>query len=308
MTEALLFVGIGSLLLIGIATLGISSLALQNARRYVELAEKRMEYLREGQTRLLMILLEERQSLKEELDYEREQHLVAQRRAEQASRERLPLLRAQRRLAEATREREEGWEFRTHRDAERRIAQLERELRELRKAQYDSEFEQASPSLFPKEPFEEKESSASSPETKPTGESSQGEKPRLAVWHPHPDDDVSPGRASAEQTRTPGDASVEMFRRHYDKYLENYEGYVKLAERIYRMRDDAEKTPGSSAEREWEERLSRVKDGIERTTARLDILEQYNPELATDDRISRRASIARNQLELERSRWGHRRP
>jgi hypothetical protein len=300
MTEALLFVGIGSLLLIGIATLGISSLALQNARRYVELAEKRMEYLREGQTRLLMILLEERQSLKEELDYEREQ----------ASRERLPLLRAQRRLAEATRERRE-WEYRTHLDAERRIAQLERELRELRKAQHDHEFEQASPSLFPKEPFEDEGSPASSPEMKtpePTGESPQGEKPRLAVWHPHPDDDVSPGRASAEQTRTPGDASVEMFRRHYDKYLENYEGYVKLAERIYRMRDDAEKNPGSSAEREWEERLRRVKDGIERTTARLDILEQYNPELATDDRISRRASIARNQVELERSRWGHRRP
>jgi hypothetical protein len=48
--------------------------------------------------------------------------------------------------------------------------------------------------------------------------------------------------------------------------------------------------------------LRRVTDGIQRTTARLDILEEYNPELATDDRISRRAAIARNQRELEMQR------
>jgi hypothetical protein len=93
-----------------------------------------------------------------------------------------------------------------------------------------------------------------------------------------------------------------MFRRHYDKYLENYEGYVKLAERLYRMRDDAEMPPGSLAERQWEGRVRRVLDGIERTTARLDLLEEYNPELATDDRISRRASIAQSHSELEISR------
>jgi hypothetical protein len=126
------------------------------------------------------------------------------------------------------------------------------------------------------------------------------ESPPRAVWHPHPDDDVSPARAGE-----PGDAAVEMFRRHYDKYLENYEGYVKLAARLYRMRDDAEVPPGSAAEREWDGRLRRVTDGIQRTTARLDILEEYNPELATDDRISRRAAIARSQRELE-TRGRHR--
>jgi len=99
-----------------------------------------------------------------------------------------------------------------------------------------------------------------------------------------------------------GEAPVKMFRRHYDKYLENYEGYVKLAERLYRMRDNAEVPTDSLAERQWEERLRRVTDGIERTTARLDLLEEYNPELATDDRISRRASIARSHSDLERSR------
>jgi hypothetical protein len=42
-----------------------------------------------------------------------------------------------------------------------------------------------------------------------------------------------------------------MFRMHYDKYLDNYEGYVKLAARLFRMRDDAEVVSGSVAEREW---------------------------------------------------------
>ena len=148
----------------------------------------------------------------------------------------------------------------------------------------------------------------SSPETKasePADTSPEDKKPRLAVWHPHPDDDVSPGGTSAGQARPTSDSPVKMFRRHYDKYLENYEGYVKLAARLYRMRDDAEVPPSSVAEREWDDRLRRVTDGIQRTTARLDILEEYNPELATDDRISRRAAIARSQRELE-TRGRHR--
>ena len=122
------------------------------------------------------------------------------------------------------------------------------------------------------------------------------------MWHPHPDDDVSPGKAPAGQAAESSAAPVEMFRRHYDKYLENYEGYVKLAERIYEMRDNAESAHGPLAEREWEERLRRVNDGIKRTPARLDILEEYTPELATDYRISRRAGIARHHSELERAR------
>ena len=113
------------------------------------------------------------------------------------------------------------------------------------------------------------------------------------MWHPHPDD-VSPARVGG-----PGGVTVKMFRMHYDKYLDNYEGYVKLAARLVQMRDEAEVVAGSAAEREWDERLRRVTDGIQRTTARLDILEEYNPELATDDRISRRAAVARDQRELE---------
>jgi hypothetical protein len=49
----------------------------------------------------------------------------------------------------------------------------------------------------------------------------------------------------------------------------------------------------------------RVTDGIQRTTARLDILEEYNPELATDDRIPRRADITQSHRELGRKRREH---
>jgi hypothetical protein len=303
MTETLLFVGVGSLLIIAAGTLTVATLTLRNARRYVELAEERLEHLREGQAHLLIFLLEERQSLKEELEQEREQHLEAQRRAE-----RLPLLQVQSRLtrefgqepAPGARHEREGSELRTRRGVERRIGQLERELQVLRRVQGRREAGQEISSLLSEGSF------AGVPETRGLVEErrnpEEDNRPRLAVWHPHPDDDVSPGRASAGTARSPSDTPIEMFRRHYDKYLENYEGYVKLAERIYRMWDDAGVSPGSLAEREWEERLRRVNDGIERTTARLDILEQYNPELVTDDRISHRADIARSHSELEGSR------
>ena len=61
MTEALLLLSAGSLLTICVATLIIATLALRHAQRCVELVEERMEYLREEQARLLMLLREERQ-------------------------------------------------------------------------------------------------------------------------------------------------------------------------------------------------------------------------------------------------------
>jgi hypothetical protein len=286
MTEALILVSVGSLLTVGIAILTLGALTLRKAQRYVELAEERMEHLREEQARLLVFLLDERQSLKEELERERRPETHEER------------------------------ELRTRRVAERRIDDLRRELLELRKVPQNRGAAQRSSSALMEELFEdtprvrkpEREKASPTEETLRTGTprpaspaSPEDERPRLAVWHPHPDDDVSPGKAPAGQAADPGAAPVEMFRRHYDKYLENYEGYVKLAERIYQMRDKAESARGPLAEREWEERLRRVNDGIKRTTARLDILEEYNPELATDDRISRRAGIARHHSELERS-------
>ncbi len=320
MTEALLYVSIGCILSVGVAILIIATLTMQNGRRYVELAEAHMKYLREEQARLMAFLRKEHQSLREELEREREQRLEAQRRAEWASREeRLPqrlsvggLDREQRLGAAQEPERQELWEPRVRPDIEHRLDELKREFQRLREVQRDREVEGESYPRIPKERLEDVLETpevqgrtprpASPPEPKTSdsaGTSLEANKARLAVWHPHPDDDVSPGRTSASP---PGDSPVEMFRRHYDKYLENYEGYVKLVERIYQMRENAEVPSSSVAKREWEGRLRRVIDGIERTTARLDLLEEYNPELATDDRISRRASIARSYLELERSR------
>jgi len=60
MIEALLFVGTGAILVLGSASLVIATLALRNARRYVELAEVRIESLSQGQARLLMLLGEGR--------------------------------------------------------------------------------------------------------------------------------------------------------------------------------------------------------------------------------------------------------
>jgi hypothetical protein len=284
MAEALLFVSTGSLLVIGAATLGIAIITLRDARKYVELAENRMEYLREEQARLLLLLHEERQRLKEEL----EQRLEAQRYGVQRVGAR-QLVRQER---EGQEEIQQGQGVEQESSSPRSEGSFEDMLatRELLREK-----------ALPTEEVQER--TPRSPEAATSEPAEEDKRPRLAVWHPHPDDDVSPGRASVGQARAPHDAvSVEMFRRHYDKYLENYEGYVKLAERIYRMRDDAEAPPGPLAEREWKERLRRVNDGIKRTTARLDILEEYNPELATDDRISRRASIARSHAELERSK------
>src|SRR3712207_6073693 len=99
MTEALLFVSVGSLLTVGVAILVIATLTLQNARKYVELVEARMEHLSKEQSRIVVFLHEERRSLKEELEREKERRLEAQLQAEWANRERLPQWQAQR-LAE----------------------------------------------------------------------------------------------------------------------------------------------------------------------------------------------------------------
>jgi hypothetical protein len=273
MTEALLVVTIGSLFAICGTTLIIAARTLQEARRYVELAEARMEHLREGQAVLLASLREERQRLKEE----REQ-------------------------------RQETWQEREEREAAQRVERLRDELLQPRTVRQGGAFEGPGSSSLSLGTFEDvrglRERLEEEPPrpaefsetTQPAKTAPEDEKPRLAVWHPHPDDDVNPVGAGQAPARS--DGPVKMFRKHYDKYLENYEGYVKLVERIY----EAEAVPGSLAERQWEERLRRANDGIRRTTARLDILEEYNPELATDDRISRRASIARAHSELERSR------
>jgi hypothetical protein len=196
MTEALLFTSVGSLLTVGAAILIIAALTLQNARRYVELTEARMEHLREEHARLMAFLREERQSLKEGLEQKREQHLQTQRRAEPASRGRMPPQQAQRlSVEELDRERESHLEAlqergtresepRTRPDVERRIDELKRELREFQQAR---EIGPKIPSPLLEGSLEDMLATTSKP-------AEEDKKPRLAVWHPHPDDDISGGR------------------------------------------------------------------------------------------------------------------
>ena len=115
--------------------------------------------------------------------------------------------------------------------------------------------------------------------------------PRLGFQVPHPDDDV-PGRGW-------NNSPARFFQKCYDRYLEHYEGYVRLAERLHQRCDEAHAAPGTLERREWEDKIRRAYDAIERTTQRLDMLEERYPELATDnDRISSRIGTARLHASL----------
>jgi hypothetical protein len=291
LTEALLLIVVGSLVPISVATLIFALLTLRKAYLYVVLAEQRFEHLREGQVVLLALLREQSRSSETTGQVHRAQE---------------PVLREHEPLTAASRTRgidELGlhgplWNAGRGADDELGVGSS---LPDWPPEDTPGTRERADKEEPPKERgSESRPRAAKFPDTtssRPAKAAPDAGVSRRAVWHPHPDDDVSPARVGG-----PSGVTVKMFRMHYDKYLDNYEGYVKLAARLFRMRDDAEIEAGSAAEGEWDERLRRVTDGIQRTTARLDILEEYNPELATDDRISRRAAIARDQRELELQR------
>ena len=92
------------MLAVGATTMIIAALTLRNARRTVELAEFRAEYLRREQSRLVELLREEREMMRQELAQERERHLLdARRRDERSSREISLALQEHERLAEELR-------------------------------------------------------------------------------------------------------------------------------------------------------------------------------------------------------------
>jgi len=281
MIEVLLLVSTGSFLILGTATVIIATLVLRKARRYVELAELRIERLSQGQAHLLALLDESPQGP----EASEQRSNVAEEREQSARRE-----------------------------AERRIEQLERELRQLRGTRRETPSpvlaEPSQEYTVVRRPAGEENPSARKTETmsrpaeipettaqKPPTVKSGGGRSGHGLLVPHPDDGAGLAASSLAPARS--GAPVEMFRKHYDKYLENYRGYVELAEGLYKMRN-AGRVPPGSAEREWEEKLRRVEGGIKRTTARMDILEGHNTELVADnDRVSRRASIARRHSDIQ---------
>ncbi len=83
--------GVGPLLAVGAATLIMAALTLRNARRTMEMAEYHAEHLRREQSRLLVLLREERLTLQEQMEREREQHLLEVRLQEERSSQELSL-------------------------------------------------------------------------------------------------------------------------------------------------------------------------------------------------------------------------
>ena len=252
MSATLMYIGIGSLLALGVGTFAIAVLLLQTARRYVDLTEKRLELLREGEAFLMKIVQRQGAALAESSAREAHRH------------ETVPEVvgYALGRLPE---------------DPDEHLGDA--------------------PGVYGS-PVEEQDTEQRH-KRKPKSDdvaTRQGEgAPLLGVQVPHPDDDV-PHRGW-------NNSPARFFQKCYDRYLEHYEGYVRLAERLHGMH--GEKGADVLGEHEWEDKLRRAYDAIERTTQRLDMLEEHYPELATDsDRISSRIGTARLHADLT-ERFGH---
>ena len=261
-SATLVYVGIGSGLAVGVALLAVAILFLRTARRYVDLAEERLELLREAEALLLQVV--------------RQQGPVSEegRQREPGRSQRIPEVVGQ------------PFGQRTGQESPGNFSSPEGPARAAREAPGGRE--QGS-SAEAGEQRRKRTPKASAPNTA-TSRPKDGP-PLLGVKAPHPDDDVTP--------RVWNSSVGEFFQRKYDLYLEQYESYVRLAERTHRMREEAGESPGVLQTREWDDKLRRLHDAINRTTQRLDVLEHHYPELATDsDRLSDRLAIARLQDEL----------
>jgi len=249
MSTTLMYVGIGAILATGVGIFAIAILFLQTARRYVDLTEKRLELLREGEAFLIKIVQRQGRALEESLQRETEQH------------ESVPEM--------------VGYAIGRQQDEEY-ASPPEDSPRRGRGAR-----ERRRPPVKEDPEYQEKTDGAPSRQ--------ENDAPLLGMQVPHPDDDAS-GRG---WNKSP----ARFFQKCYDRYLEHYEGYVRLAERLHATRDEA--GTDTLGGREWEDKLRRAYDAIERTTQRLDVLEEHYPELATDgDRISSRIGTARLHADL----------
>lgn len=262
MSATLVYLGMGSGLAIGVALLIVAILFLRTARRYVELAEERLELLREGGTPMPK-------------GARRQGHVSHEGRPEPKQSGKIPAL--------------VGRPLGRRRDDE---TPGDPPLPETS----DRRAREATPGMrgqaTPPEVGEQRREGAPAAGT-PGAASSRPKDgaPLLGVKVLHPDDDVTP--------RDRNSLAANFFQKKYDLYLEQYERFVRLAERIHRMRDEAAQSAGNLQTREWEDKLGRTYDAIGRTTQRLDLLEHHYPQLATDsDRLSHRLELARLQAEL----------
>jgi len=262
LSGTLVYVGIGSGLAVGVALLTVAILFLRTARRYVDLAEERLELLREAEALLLEVVRQQGQVSEES------------RQREPRRSQRIPEVVGQP-LGQRTGEQSPG-NFPPPEESARTVREAPGRREQVSSAEAGEQWRERTP----------KASVPGAAASRPKNGA-----PHLGVKAPHPDDDVTP--------RVWNSSAIEFFQRKYDLYLEHYEGYVRLTERIHRMRDEAGESPGALQTREWDDKLRRAYDAIERTTQRLDVLEHHHPELATDSaRLSDRLGIARLQAEL----------
>jgi hypothetical protein len=267
LSATFVYFGIGSGLAIGVALLVVAVLLLRTARRYVDLAEERLELLRKGEAPPPKVARQQGQVSQES------------RRPEPTRIEKIP-------------------EVVGHPLGQREGDETPSDFPQS--GESDRNAREAAGGMRGQVPSAEagERRREGSPKAGTPGAAASRPKdgaPLLGVKVPHPDDDVTP--------RGRNGSVANFFQRKYDLYLEQYERYVRLAERIHRMRDEAGESPGTPQSREWEDNLGRAHDAMERTTQRLDLLEHHYPELATDGgRLSHRLDLSRLQGELaERS-------
>jgi len=274
LSATLVYVGIGSGLAIGIALLIVAILFLRTARRYVQLAEERMELLREE-------LVREGRACTPQAARQRGHVSQQSRRPEPKRSEKTP---------------EVVGNLPGGREDDKPIGHSPPSEGSDRAVREGTEGTRGRVSPAAGDQGQEGAPGAAASRSK-------GDAPLLGVKLPHPDDDASP--------RGWNSSASEFFQRKYDLYLEQYERHVRLAERIHQMRDEAGGGRGAPQAREWEDKLRRAYDAIERTTQRLDLLEHHYPGLATDgDRLSVRLDLARLQAGLVKrgERYGSPRP
>ena len=251
MSSTLMYVGIGAILATVVAILTIAVLFLRTVRRYIDVTERRLELLREGQAFQLKLVQRQGRALEESQERESEQ------------RETVP------EMAGPT----------LGQEGEEPLGSRWPEAPDLH-------FREAPPTSDSSAEEDEEQSREEASKSDVAASQPKDGPPLLGVQVPHPDDDVP--------RRGWNNSPARFFEKCYDRYLEHYEGYVRLAERLHQSRDEAEANPGTLVRREWEEKVRRAYDAIERTTQRLDMLEEHYPELATDsERISSRIGTAR---------------
>lgn len=109
------------------------------------------------------------------------------------------------------------------------------------------------------------------------------------------------GSAPSSAPASSSDSRIMSDRAAYDALLDKYKRLLESLHKVYRARREHADTYNSnpSIKEEWARKYDKLTAGIQETLARLDTLEGRNPDLVTDERVSRRAELASRHVVLE---------